>query len=74
MNPKYNPNDYNALISRIDANLNTINARLTTIETGVTNNVVNVESRITKLEQFKYHFLGAIAAISFVVNYLSKKL
>lgn len=74
MNPKYNPNDYNALISRIDANLNTINSRLTTIETGITNNVVNVESRITKLEQFKYHFLGAIAAISFVVNYLSKKI
>lgn len=74
MNPKYNPNDYNALISRIDANLNTINERLTTIETGVNKNVVNVENRITKLEQFKWHFLGVIAGISFAVNYFSKKL
>ena len=74
MNPKYNPNDYNALISRIDANLNTINARLTTIETGVTNNVVNVERRITKLEQFKWQFLGVIAGVSYAVNYFYKKL
>jgi len=72
MPPDYNPNDYNAVVARIDANLNAINQRLTVIENGVNKNIVEVENRITKLEQFKWQFMGVIAAITFFFNHFFK--
>jgi len=73
MSQDYNPNDYNAVISRIDVNLKSISDRLTAIEAGVVKNATSVENRLTVLEQFKWHLAGIIAGISAAVNYFTTK-
>ena len=58
MPPEYNPNDFNAVISRIDVSLKNITDKLTAIESSVNKNVVEVENRLTLLEQFKWKLVG----------------
>lgn len=64
MPPEYNPNDFNAVISRIDVSLKNITDKLTAIESSVNKNVVEVENRLTLLEQFKWKLVGMSTGIT----------
>jgi len=64
MSPEYNPNDYNAVISRIDTSLKNITDKLTIIENSVNTNVIQVEKRLTLLEQFKWKLIGIGTALT----------
>lgn len=67
MIPEYNPNDYNAVISRIDVSLKNITEKLAVIESSVNTNVVKVENRLTLLEQFKWKLVGIMTACTSAV-------
>jgi|NOAtaT_7_FD_contig_31_4724016_length_897_multi_5_in_0_out_0_2 hypothetical protein len=77
MIPEYNPNDYNAVISRIDVSLKNITDKLTAIETSVNANVIQVEKRLTLLEQFKWKLIGISTGITSIfatlVHYFTNK-
>jgi hypothetical protein len=77
MPPEYNPNDFNAVISRLDVNLKTITDKLAVIEASVNKNVVQVENRITLLEQFKWKLIGIstgiTATFATIVHYFTSK-
>lgn len=64
MSPEYNPNDYHAVIARIDANLLSITEKLSTIQASVNTNVIQVEKRLTLLEQFKWKLIGISTGIT----------
>lgn len=67
MTPEYNPNDYNAVISRIDVSLKNITEKLAVIESSVNTNVVKVENRLTLLEQFKWKLTGIVTGCASIV-------
>jgi len=73
----YNPNSYNAILSRIETKLDALTEKIDADAGDLEKFKVVIYKKVEKLEQFKYYLLGSVALgsmiASSVISYFLKK-
>ena len=68
-NHEYNENSYDAVLARIDQKLGVIQADVSEMKASQD----TVIGRVSKLENFRYYLMGAIAVFSLGFHYIISK-